>query len=381
MGCWSPTVAVTCSLSTRSGRRRPIRGAGGRGPRALERGMRLGPLSSEEGAGAVAGSAARRLCLRPFAQIESRGWRRHGWPRWRIGSRRICARRHARLVGELEALVREHPLRERLRGQLMLALYRCGRQADALEAYQDARRRAGRGARARARPRASGARASDPGTGPGAGCAPGGATPSSWCSRRRGRRGGLDRRGGAVLLAALVARGGEAVELWRRPVRVAANSVAAIDPRSNPVVARSPGLGPARSCSGPGRCGSPTSTIRRSRESTQRRCGRYGDLAPAIPRRGCRRRGRDLGRSIRPGREHRVAQRDRPTVRQPRADRAGPDVVPGDGAALATRGTSVWVAPGSGLLTEWIRSPTGSSHGSIRTRGRPPSRSGAARCG
>jgi len=48
--------------------------------------------------------------------------------------------RHAEVVSELEALVREHPLRERPRGQLMLALYRCGRQADALEAYQQARR-------------------------------------------------------------------------------------------------------------------------------------------------------------------------------------------------------------------------------------------------
>jgi DNA-binding SARP family transcriptional activator len=48
--------------------------------------------------------------------------------------------RHAELLGELEALVAEHPLRERLRGQLMLALYRSGRQGDALHAYQDARR-------------------------------------------------------------------------------------------------------------------------------------------------------------------------------------------------------------------------------------------------
>jgi DNA-binding SARP family transcriptional activator len=44
------------------------------------------------------------------------------------------------LVAELEALIAEHPFRERLRGQLMLALYRAGRQVEALEAYQETRR-------------------------------------------------------------------------------------------------------------------------------------------------------------------------------------------------------------------------------------------------
>jgi DNA-binding SARP family transcriptional activator len=55
----------------------------------------------------------------------------------RIDADLACGR-HAEAVAELEALVREHPLRERLRGQQMLALYRAGRQAEALDAYRDA---------------------------------------------------------------------------------------------------------------------------------------------------------------------------------------------------------------------------------------------------
>ncbi len=47
--------------------------------------------------------------------------------------------RHEDLVSELEAAVAREPLREHLRAQLMLALYRCGRQADALEEYRRAR--------------------------------------------------------------------------------------------------------------------------------------------------------------------------------------------------------------------------------------------------
>src|SRR5437660_1621613 len=52
----------------------------------------------------------------------------------------LDAGRDAELVGELEALVAAHPLRERPRSHLMVALYRAGRQAEALAQYQDARR-------------------------------------------------------------------------------------------------------------------------------------------------------------------------------------------------------------------------------------------------
>ncbi|WP_165969082.1 BTAD domain-containing putative transcriptional regulator [Actinomadura sp. KC06] len=47
--------------------------------------------------------------------------------------------RHAAVVAELSALVAEHPLREDLRARLMLALYRCGRQSEALEVYREGR--------------------------------------------------------------------------------------------------------------------------------------------------------------------------------------------------------------------------------------------------
>lgn len=52
----------------------------------------------------------------------------------------LAAGRHREVLGELHALVAEHPLRERLWAAWMLALYRCGRQADALSAYQQMHR-------------------------------------------------------------------------------------------------------------------------------------------------------------------------------------------------------------------------------------------------
>ncbi|HEU5213987.1 MAG TPA: BTAD domain-containing putative transcriptional regulator [Gaiellaceae bacterium] len=86
------------------------------------------------------GAAFEDLLYEPFAELEAR----------RLEELRLSARedladaeleegRHAALVPELEELVAGNPYRERLRAQLMLALYRAGRQADALEAYRAAR--------------------------------------------------------------------------------------------------------------------------------------------------------------------------------------------------------------------------------------------------
>jgi DNA-binding SARP family transcriptional activator len=87
------------------------------------------------------GPALADLAYEPFAQVEIA---RLEEMRLAVLEQRIEADlalgRHAELVGELEALVTRHPVRERLRRQLMLALYRSARQAEALEAYRAARR-------------------------------------------------------------------------------------------------------------------------------------------------------------------------------------------------------------------------------------------------
>jgi DNA-binding SARP family transcriptional activator len=87
------------------------------------------------------GPALADLAYEPFAQPEIA---RLEELRMAVLEQRIDADlavgRHAELVGELEAMIARHPLRERLRGQLMLALYRSARQAEALDAYRGARR-------------------------------------------------------------------------------------------------------------------------------------------------------------------------------------------------------------------------------------------------
>jgi YVTN family beta-propeller protein len=151
---------------------------------------------------------------------------------------------HARLVPELEALVRANPLRERLREQLMLALYRSGRQADALAEYQAARRTLHEELGLEPGPGLQGLErrilTQDDSL----------AAPSHTRVARRRRRGGLlIAAGAAALLAGAIAAG--VIELtWagaRALEQVAPNSVGVVDPESNRIVAQIPvGASPTR---------------------------------------------------------------------------------------------------------------------------------------
>jgi class 3 adenylate cyclase/DNA-binding SARP family transcriptional activator/tetratricopeptide (TPR) repeat protein len=86
------------------------------------------------------GPALADFAYEPFAQGEIARLEalRLGTIEDRIEADLQCGR-HGELAGELEALVRDHPLRERFRAQLVLARYRSGRQGEALEAYRAAR--------------------------------------------------------------------------------------------------------------------------------------------------------------------------------------------------------------------------------------------------
>jgi len=97
--------------------------------------------SLREALGLWRGPALADLIQEPFAQAEIR---RLEELRLLATERRIAADlalgRRAELVGELEALTRQHPYREALRAQHMLALYGAGRQAEALDVYRETRR-------------------------------------------------------------------------------------------------------------------------------------------------------------------------------------------------------------------------------------------------
>jgi DNA-binding SARP family transcriptional activator/streptogramin lyase len=150
---------------------------------------------------------------------------------------------HAELVPELERLVREEPLRERRRAQLMLALYRSGRQADALDAYRSGRKlladQLGLEPGAELRQLEKAILEQDPSL-----AAPVAArTPSATTDQRRRRpfdHPRLVAALGALLLAGAIAAVVLAVTGGSDPVAVAANSVAALDPETGRVTADVP---------------------------------------------------------------------------------------------------------------------------------------------
>jgi DNA-binding SARP family transcriptional activator len=86
------------------------------------------------------GAALVEFADQPWAQVEAaRLEELRLAAQERLAEWRLAAGGHAGLVGELEGLVAAHPTRERLRGLLMVALYRSGRQAEALELYRATR--------------------------------------------------------------------------------------------------------------------------------------------------------------------------------------------------------------------------------------------------
>ena len=201
--------------------------------------------------------------------------------------------RHAHVVGELEALVAEHPYQERAAALLMLALYRSGRQADALEVYRTVRGRLsdelglqpGQELRdleaAILRQDDTLAAPIAVRESPVAEAAPTEPEPPTAPTPRRRRRLAL---GGA--LALIAARGGRRCRalLLRdepAPVVVPPNSVAVIDPETNRVESRHPdrAAGRARSPPGRGSSGSATSTTCRFLASTRPRTSTYPYLS------------------------------------------------------------------------------------------------------
>jgi predicted ATPase/DNA-binding SARP family transcriptional activator len=94
----------------------------------------------EEALGLWRGPALAEFADAPWAQVEvARLEELRLAATEALAELRLAAGGHAGLVGELEGLVAAHPTRERLRGQLMVALYRSGRQADSLSLYRQTR--------------------------------------------------------------------------------------------------------------------------------------------------------------------------------------------------------------------------------------------------
>ena len=228
------------------------------------------------------------------------------------------------LVPELDALVAEHPYRERFRAQQMLALYRSGRQADALAAYRAGARGVRRGPRDRARADAEGARA--------AGARPGSGPRRSGRRRpqppRAGRRGAARVWTAALLVGLAVATVAVVAALRDEaaPLVAPPNSVAVIDPKLEP------GHGDDRRRSP---AGADRRRGRRGLDGKPRRQDAHADRPSGAPRD----RGRRRSRRLRPEWRWRRAPSGSPTASRARS--------PGSIRSSAASRHSMWPARSS----------------------------------
>jgi YVTN family beta-propeller protein len=262
---------------------------------------------------------------------------------------------HRTLVGELEGLTGRHPTRERLLGQLMLAMYRSGRQADALDAYRKGRQALSDQLGLEPTPdlRAIEHRilTHDPALEPPRRSEPATSSPQRSRSTRTRR---LSIAGGAVLLVAAIAAasvelaGGGVIEVRARP-----NSIAAIDIHTNRVTATVPvGARPSAIAFGSGSlwvANLDDQTISRVDPSTGQT---LRTIPVSNPPTGIAAAGDDVW-----------VVDSNPTQNFVSLDRidAGFDaidhtvrignVVPDSPGAVAALGAAVWVAPSSGELT------------------------------
>ena len=279
--------------------------------------------------------------------------------------------RHAVLLPQLEALVRENPLRERLVGQLMLAQYRGGRQAGALATYRHARARLidelGLEPGPELQELEAAVLAQDPKLASGRASASRRVPVTAFDSGAKHRSGpGLILAGGGLLLAAAVAAVVVALTSGSTTVtvRAEANSIAAIDPRTNDLSAVVP-VGDRPSAIAAGRrslwvANLDDQTISQVDPRSLQRLHDYS--IPFQPTALATAGGAvwvvGAGSTSTALSVDRIEPQFATVVHVRNLDTVSPVVSSGNGGAIAAQGDQLWVAPSSGALLR-ISSPAG----------------------